>query len=242
MMPSGSLLVARTRRPGHSARSRSASTAAGSATCSQLSSTSSVSRDARAATSRATGSASPPGPPGMAGTARTGTRPVSRRPSAVRAACTTSAASLTGASSTSHTPPGTREAIASADSTASLVLPAPPGPSSVTRRSAARSAPILPTSSSRPTKLVSRALRLPRRAARGGACATGEVPCSTPASPWNAGVRPGGGRVSSREGSPLSIARWSSASAGEGSAPSRSANTDRASSKAASASTRRPAP
>ena len=55
-----------------------------------------------------------------------------------------------------------------AASLASRVLPAPPGPTSVTSRFCSSDLPMRATSSSRPTKLVSWALRFVRRAPAGG--------------------------------------------------------------------------
>jgi ABC-type dipeptide/oligopeptide/nickel transport system ATPase component len=96
------------------------------------------------------------------------TSAVSRRPRVLSSACGTSAESPTGASSVSQTPPGIRSVRRSADSTASRVLPAPPGPVRVTRRFSSSSLPTRTSSCSRPTKLVSRARRLVR--ARGCSC------------------------------------------------------------------------
>ena len=53
-----------------------------------------------------------------------------------RTACSTPSGSVTGASSTNHTPSSTRSTQPAAISFASRVLPAPPGPTSVVRRPA----------------------------------------------------------------------------------------------------------
>ena len=70
-----------------------------------------------------------------------------------------STSAVTGASSTIQTPSATRSTQPATASRASRVLPAPPGPSSVTRRACSSSSPSWPISRSRPTKLVTGADR-----------------------------------------------------------------------------------
>ena len=79
----------------------------------------------------------------------------SRRSSTSAIAWTTSAGSLTPASSTSQTPSSCAPSWAAAASIASRVFPAPPGPVSVSARPPARSRSISRISRSRPTKLLS---------------------------------------------------------------------------------------
>ena len=100
------------------------SAAQASTTCSQLSTTSSTSRSARKSISSPDGSPEPV--------------PMARRenPTAEANAPGTTAASPTGARSTKNTPSGNRSSWSDAASIASLVLPQPPTPVSVTRRRA----------------------------------------------------------------------------------------------------------
>jgi hypothetical protein len=187
-IPSGSRLVASTRSLGQRPSRLSTSRAAASITCSQLSSTSSVWVADSASTRRLIASR------GMAGGS---SNPTSRRPSALVTACGTSPGSVTAASSTSHAPPGTSSAILAATVVASRVFPAPPGPTSVTRRPSLSCLSICACSCSRPTKLVRATRRLPR----------GRVPL---------------GRSGTR--SPRRTARCASRSSGPGSVPSSSAS------------------
>ena len=78
-------------------------------------------------------------------------------------ACGMALASVTGASSTNQTPSTRSETHCPATSFASLVLPAPPGPTIVTSRPVSSNPDTLATSSSRPMKLVSDERRLLRR-------------------------------------------------------------------------------
>ncbi|OLT24032.1 hypothetical protein BJF79_45690 [Actinomadura sp. CNU-125] len=126
--------------------------------------------------------------------------------------------SLTGASGTNQTPSGVSATWAAAISPARRVLPAPPGPVRVTSRCSRSSSPTRRDSSSRPTKVVSCAGRFVRRG------------------DGSAGPSRSAGAPASRR-----IARWTAASSGDGTAPSRSARARRVSSYASRASARRPA-
>ncbi len=117
----------------------------------------------------------------------------SRRPSAPSTAGTISDSDATGASSTIQTPSATRGTHGAVASRASRVLPAPPGPSSVTSRLVSSSAPIWAISRSRPTKLVTGAGRFVRPTLAAGACSTAMCAC------WSSGE---GGTPSS------SLSRW----------------------------------
>ncbi len=108
---------------------------AASITCSRLSSTRRTRRDARCARRRSSGP------------------PVPDAPIARATASNAASASVTGERSTKKTPSGARSACSAPTCTASLVLPMPPGPNSVSRRtpgSASRSR-ISRSSRSRPT-------------------------------------------------------------------------------------------
>ncbi|MCF6427235.1 hypothetical protein L2C96_33725 [Amycolatopsis tucumanensis] len=136
-MPSGSRLVARTRRPGSASSSRSTSRAVASRTCSQLSRTSSVLVPERWSTTRSTASRLD-----WSGT-----------PIAVATVGATWVSCVTLASSTTRTPPG--RLVRSAAVIAVRVLPTPPGPVTVTSRWARSSASSCAKVWRRPTKLVS---------------------------------------------------------------------------------------
>ncbi len=110
-------LVARTARRGQAAR-RSVTSGAASSTCSQLSRSSSACRSRRNARSPAT----------------SGRPPASRTPSTPATAEATRAGSRTGARGTNQTPSGKAPATSSATRSASRVLPTPPGPVRVSRR------------------------------------------------------------------------------------------------------------
>ncbi len=139
-MPSGSRLVASTRRSGQAASSRCTRAAVSAIRCSQLSTTTSSRRSRSAAASRSTGSCRVFGD---------GNSPVSRSPSAARTACGTSDPSVSGARSTKHASSGAAASIAT------RVLPMPPGPVRVTSRAVPSSSRTRSSSSARPTKLVS---------------------------------------------------------------------------------------
>ncbi len=172
-MPSGSRLVATTRRRGQCASRRSTSAAASATRCSQLSMTRRVSRGSSASTSRSKPSRAPPGAVGSS------SRFASREPRTASSVGTRLSPSERGASSASQTPPGVVSTSSAASSQASRVLPAPPGPTSVTRRWRASSPPMRSRSSSRPTKLVSVARRLLRRGRGAVAGAGGPLPLTT---------------------------------------------------------------
>ena len=104
-------------------------------TCSQLSTTSSSRRPASASATVSINAASPCGV----------------MPSAVAMAAGTDDGSPTGASSTIHTPSGSSPASSAPTSTASLVLPTPPTPLSVTNRFDRTRSATSATRSSRPT-------------------------------------------------------------------------------------------
>ena len=111
--------------------------------------------------------------------------PRAARPRAARARraprATMSTSDVTGASSTIQTPSATRSTQPATASRASRVLPAPPGPSSVTSRPRSSSSPIWAISRSRPTKLVTGADRFERRLRR--LLASAGRPCARPAAP-----------------------------------------------------------
>ena len=200
-MPSGSRLVASTRSSGHSPSSCSARLALASMTCSQLSRMSTARRSARPSRNRLSASRGEIDVPRSS-------RWISRSPTLPSTACGTSAPDVTPASSASQMPSGARSTIVCADSAARRVLPAPPGPTSVTSRLCSSDLAMRATSSSRPMKLVSCALRLVLRAAGAGAGAS----------------------------SPRSTARWVCCSSGDGSTPSSSARRTRSRSYTRSAS------
>ena len=106
--------------------------------CSQLSSTSSVRFARSTSTSWGTGG-------------RAGSRHAQRR----RPPPGTRAGSVSGASSTSHTPSGWASTASAAACRARRVLPVPPGPVSVSRRCVESRRATSASSRSRPTKLVS---------------------------------------------------------------------------------------
>ena len=162
-------LVARIRSAGH-CRSRPVTRpAAASSTCSQLSTISSASlvRSCAAIVSAS-------GRPGS-----------SRTPSAEAAAAATRSGRATGASSTSHTPPGYRPDACCPALRASRVLPDPPGPVSVSRRDSPSSSSIVASSDSRPMNDVVSAGSQPGAAAGtdagSGASATGNPAPASPA-------------------------------------------------------------
>ncbi len=133
VMPSGSLLVATIRSLGLWASSASARWAHASMRCSQLSRTSSALASARPSSSRVRASRL------VIRCVPSGSKRVSRRPTEPRTAFGTSAASVTEASSAIQIPSGASPVVvvaarSAATSAASRVLPAPPGPTSVTRR------------------------------------------------------------------------------------------------------------
>ena len=113
-------LVTRILRLTHSVRSRDKPGAA-SATCSKLSSTSSTR----------------PSPMKSSTRSMCGRSPVSRRPSVRAIADWTSRASASGTRSTRYTPPSNTSSRLAATSSASRVLPVPPGPVRVSRRTGA---------------------------------------------------------------------------------------------------------
>ncbi len=162
--PRGSRLVARICTPGQRARSSSASSAAAPMTCSQLSRTRSRLRCAQCSTRRVVGSAAAVGP----GLSRA-TREFSRRPRALRTAPGTASGWSRRASSTIQPVSGWAEAACSAR----RVLPEPPGPVRVMRRSRARSPRSEASSGSRPTNEVRRGRRFPRGASVRGASGWG---------------------------------------------------------------------
>ena len=160
--PRGSRLVARMRSAGQSASSRSARLALAAARCSQLSSTSSTGPPP----------ASPRAPRWAAMAAAWSVSWVSGTPSVAATAGAMSCGSVSGASSTQATsvgrPPAAplasgASAAASlvAAASASRVLPAPPGPVSVSMRHSARARVTSPSSVSRPTSGVSRTGSVP---------------------------------------------------------------------------------
>jgi hypothetical protein len=148
--PSGSRLVARSRSRGQASRSRSATSAQRRARCSQLSSTSSSARSPIAA----------------ARPSRSLAAPAARTDNAAAIAPETWPGSVSGASSTSHTPSGRPPTRPAAACSANRVLPQPPEPVSVTRRCPASRPATLASSSRRPTKLVSCTGRLWRPGSR----------------------------------------------------------------------------
>lgn len=142
--PSSSRLVANTWRRGH-ARSRSwARRAQASTRYSQWSRISSARWRRSAAES----------------VERRGPGPESATSSVAATAGATAAGSVVAARSTSQTPSGKAPVAWRATSTASRVLPQPPGPTSVTRRDARTRSATSPTSACRPTKLEIGAGRL----------------------------------------------------------------------------------
>ena len=215
-MPSGSLLVATICRRGLLASSASARWAHASMRCSQLSRTSRACASARPSSSRVRASRL------VIRCEPSGSRRDSRSPIEPRTAFGTSAASVTEASSTiqipsgrlpSGGPPAASSRSPLATSAASRVLPAPPGPTRVTRRPASIVLRTRATSSSRPTKLVSGARRFVRVRSAG---AVGAVI------------------------SPRSTSRWTARTCGPGSMPSSSDSRVRSVSYTASASACRP--
>ena len=147
VMDSGSRLVATTRTPGAASRMSATSSAAASSRCSQLSTRSSSFRSRRWERRRVRGSVAA----------------WSRRSKAARTALSTRAGSRTSASSTSQAPSGKARARSVPLRIARRVLPTPPGPTRVTRRTVASFFRSSASSRRRPTKLVASAGRLPRR-------------------------------------------------------------------------------
>ncbi len=135
----GSRLVASTLRRG-APSSSSATSGAASSTCSRLSSTSSSSRPARCSAS----------------TTRSGRSPVSRRPSAAAMAGIKPAGSGTVARGTKKTPSAKSSTNSAATCSPRRVLPIPPGPVRVRRRTWGRQSRsrTAATSRSRPTRGV----------------------------------------------------------------------------------------
>jgi hypothetical protein len=135
---SGSLEVASTFSPGQRDSRAWASRAHGRRRCSQLSNRiRSCSRSS------------------LLSTVSSRSRPASSgRPSVDPRTWVSSASSLRGLTSTSQTPPGNCRWPSRASSSASLVLPQPPAPNSVTRRLAASRSRSVPSSSWRPTRLL----------------------------------------------------------------------------------------
>jgi hypothetical protein len=142
-MFSDSRLVATTRSPPAARSSMSVSLATASTRCSQLSSTSSSCRSATWSASAVSGAA------------------CAWRPRPPATASATSISSRSWSSWTSHTPSRNARREPAATRNASLVLPTPPTPVSVTRRHPDSSRLTSATSSRRPTKLVSSAGILP---------------------------------------------------------------------------------
>ena len=136
-MPSGSRLVASSAMFRQFRSRASASLAQVSTTCSQLSSSTSRLRGPTASTS--VSSRGRPGSSAMSSTLATVTA--------------TRSASCSGARSANHTPSPEPSAIPAATWSASRVLPAPPGPVSVTRRELAIRRRTSASSASRPMKL-----------------------------------------------------------------------------------------
>ncbi len=132
--PSGSRLVVTIRTSGAAASAASTSAVTSGSTCSQLSSTNSSSRSRRWFVSRS-----------FEGRPR-----VSRTPNAVRRVATTRSGFTTAARSTHHAPAAKRSATSAATCAASRVLPQPPGPVSVSRRSVLNRPWSATSSSSRP--------------------------------------------------------------------------------------------
>ena len=150
--PSGSRLVASTRKPGAAASSRSVRSATSATTCSQLSSTSN--REPMTAASRSTTVS--------AGPAISRTSIAACRASSSEL-LTDRASGVTAASSTKTTPSEKRSATSAAAARANRVLPTPPGPVSVTSREDARHESTSAKASSRPMSSVSWAGRFERR-------------------------------------------------------------------------------
>ena len=88
-------------------------------------------------------------------------RPAAAAPSAPATAGATPSGSVTLANSTSQAPSRCSSRSVAAASTASRVLPTPPGPISVTSRLERTASLSSSSSASRPTKLLSRSRRLP---------------------------------------------------------------------------------
>ena len=154
---SGTRLVARTERPGERS-SNSPTTAAASTTCSMLSSTNSNRRSRRCPCSASAVSC-----------------PGSRRTlSAAAISGSTTAGSVTALRSTRNAPSANRSNICEATWIASLVLPAPPGPTSVTNRPSPSISSSRATSSARPTNEVRSVGRLVGRASSVRSCAKSE--------------------------------------------------------------------
>ena len=143
--PSGSRLVARTRSWAHAANASVANETTEGSRCSQLSSTRSSSR-------------SPTAPKILS---RTESAAPAVIPSAEAINGSTAPASRVAASSTHHTPPLTSARRRAAYASASLVLPTPPGPVSVTSRPSVSSRLSSSSCSPRPTMLVSAAGSFP---------------------------------------------------------------------------------
>ena len=169
---SGSRLVATTRTPGADLRTSVTSSAAASSRCSQLSTRRSSFRSRRWESRRARGWVAA----------------WSRRSRAARTALSTRPGSRTSASSTSHAPSGKARARSVPIRIARRVLPTPPGPTRVTRRTVASFFRSSASSRRRPTKLVASAGRLPRR--RVGLAMVTSTVLRAVGGPWPARSRP----------------------------------------------------
>ena len=113
-----------------------------------------------------------------------------RMPSASATASGTRAGSRRGASSTSQTPSRFAWAAIRATSRARLVFPTPPGPVSVTSRCSAMLPSTSEQSSSRPTRLVSRAPMFVRSGAAGASSDARCSICRSRARDSSSGSRP----------------------------------------------------
>ena len=159
-MPSGRRLVTSTLTRG-SREARSRATAAGPGTrCSPPSSTSSTSRVPQSLAQHGE----------RVAVVRLGPRPMRRRPSVVAVAETTSAAARSGASSTIQA--ARRGRVRAPPRPASVVLPTPPGPVSVTMRCRSSAPATAASSCSRPITAATRAPTFVRCTAGRGAGAS----------------------------------------------------------------------
>ena len=187
--PSGSRLVARTTRFGQASRNDSITAAASATRCSQLSNTISVGAPANRSLAISIA----------------GREPSSFAPIAASSVEPIASGSRNGARSTHHTPPGNPSSRFAPTRTASLVLPTPPDPVSVTSRSRPSSSRTAASSATRPINGVVSVGRLWRYVSsvrnadvhdheiRGGPATTaapgeprpsgGELPTSTSAAP-----------------------------------------------------------
>ena len=170
---------------------------AAASTCSKLSATSSSCLAAR-----------------KRSTAWLGDSPASRMiPSALTIAAGTSSGRCTAASDTKHAPSAKSASTARAASSASRVLPTPPGPVSVNSRTDAAAQPLADRGEL--VLATDRAIR--RRRQRAVASAPGDAPAAAV-----------GARGASSAGSWARIASWRSWSSAPGSIPSCSTRTSRA--------------